>query len=1081
MKNEEQVKQKLQNQMQTAQKKQQANIQINKQNEQAYVLKKPDEVPYPLNFGDAMFVLQDTRKVSDIVAQRDARNNELLADKENKDKTKPKLTFKERVTKKAESFKDDVSILNKNKRFILGDTPQMAALKRKVIALHNFLNSPDELNKMRKDGKSIDPAKFLETVKTVFNEAIEACEWYLQNKTPSSWWGKGKERYRMVSKIKTQAEADLQSYTMAHTALVQNAVVLSSGQMNTPLAVLQNILTTEVIGQPEWQNQGNSTDVYKIKLRINGEEKTFYMKENLQLISANIPAFLDRRKKQLSVSQQNKKANKPDKEEQRMVENKTDDVDYQNGINLLEKMKEKLDNEGNMNERHKMEQRFANFFGHDFDEMFKEYHAYVSALENNEQVSVADLLEEWQDKLDADQNNYMAQQIVKALKDAVNSENGEKPKPITAFEWMKDRICKEESGLDPDKDKDIIKLLGEMQEKNANERKKDTGAGRIETLFRVTLGKEVELYGQMKQRGNIADNEIAAANNSATAELAKQAGFTEVICDSYSTLATYKDRTGQDVQNFVTVIEVAEGEEMVELLHSAIRNKKKIKYTPNAIRQLIKLHAMDLVCLQVDRHGRNFKCDVINDNEGNYVVTSIKAYDNDMSFTEESLLNVFLSKDKKDTKKAGFLPPIFKTVKKNSLEYVHLAKNYFHMKAKRGLNPPPKGSKPQFTNRKGQLQDMNDKAADILMIMPFKQPEDFMAKKGEVKKRAVLNRKGEVVEEAKELSYESQEGRKAIDEFNSLIKGLMDILYVSKTKDDDKKYFMEFNIKEKLSDDEKQTLGQLIKRLEALHENYDFTDNVEFNGYMARTFINVLTNNMFNNCVGAKEGWITAMLHYLTNRYCKDDFVQKGYQEMALEEPKEMQALHRKDQEPGEEGDLYVPTLLHYDNEAYKNLCELDRKLNEGDPDLIGKLNDRHITDEAGQGRISKLQALKNRVRETIDQLKAAEKAAQNFYKAMGYDEKDKRAKFFLDREDYKEFSDLKEFTWNAGETYLAIDNDQFLAGQEEFSTLMTPGEKQQWLDATNTRLTDQKRHKFRKIDDVTNNPLSGEIYRGAA
>jgi hypothetical protein len=45
----------------------------------------------------------------------------------------------------------------------------------------------------------------------------------------------------------------------------------------------------------------------------------------------------------------------------------------------------------------------------------------------------------------------------------------------------------------------------------------------------------------------------------------------------------------------------------------------------------------------------------------------------------------------------------------------------------------------------------------------------------------------------------------------------------------------------------------------------------------------------------------------------------------------------------------------------------------------------------------------------------------------------------------------------------------------------MTPGEKQQWLDATNTRLTDQKRHKFRKIDDVTNNPLSGELYKGAA
>lgn len=134
-----------------------------------------------------------------------------------------------------------------------------------------------------------------------------------------------------------------------------------------------------------------------------------------------------------------------------------------------------------------------------------------------------------------------------------------------------------------------------------------------------------------------------------------------------------------------------------------------------------------------------------------------------------------------------------------------------------------------------------------------------------------------------------------------------------------------------------------------------------------------------------------------------------------------------------------------------------------------------HITDEQyGEQKRSKLKALKIRVDQQIQQLLEAEKAAQIFYKAKGYTDPPHN-KFFLLEEEAEKIEDLSEYTWNAGDTYLAIDNDEYLGGQPEFASLMTEGEKTAMLNATNNRLTDQKRHKYKKVSDL-NNPLSNKI-----
>ena len=1064
MKQEQEVLQKLDIH---AQQQNQTEAVITQPLQERRELERPDLKPYPLEFGQEMFVLQDKRTLAQVVRARNQRIQSLRQD-ETETQEEKKLTFKQKAENRDRTLRDEISILNRNKRFILGDTPEMAALKKKAVALTNYLNSKTVMNDMRENG-SINPQKFLLTTNKVFNAAIEACTWYLDHKTPSKWWGKGKERYEMVGRIKRRAEAERKAYSEAHTALVQNAIIGASREKKTPREVLESIRTTRVIGKPEWQNQGNSTDVYKVVLQIEGTNRTFYMKENLPLISADIPGFLERRTGQLSASLAHKKAGEADSEEKRMTENHTDETDYANGTALLQAMKNKLDNEEDVAERHKMEQRFANFFGWDFDEMFKEYHAYRSALINGNKDGdkLEEVLQVWREKA-KDQTNTMAQKILAQLLEAKTKAEGEQDvQPMTAFEWMKQQICSGDGrGLDPEKDKDLIDLMEEMQEKNEEELKQN-GAGRIETLFRITLGKEVELYGQMKQRGSISDNDISAANNIATAELAKEAGFEDVVCDSYATVASYENRAGEYKQNFVTVIEVAEGEEMVELLHKAMEEKKKIHYTPKAIEQLMQLHAMDLITLQVDRHGRNFKCDCVKDADGNYVIKSVKAYDNDMSFTEQSLAQVFMNQEGTSTKKAGFLPPLFKTVKKNSPEYIYLAKKYFMLDAKRSLRAT---SKPQYYNDdEKKMIDMSERDADKLMVMPFKFTDSFSEEGG-----TVMDRKT-----GKELSENTKEAKAATKELITLIADLKKLIFRDKRLEDPNGFYVQNSIRTDLTDDEKIGLGKLIRRLEILHEKYDFTNNVKL-GLTSQIFLERLIGKMVPNMVGAKEGWITAMLYYLSNTYSADQKVQEGYKTIVVE-TEEMKALRKKEGQPGEEGDLYVPTLLHFSKKAYDNIQRLYNRLMDNDPALIGKLNDMHISDElSGTQTVSKLAALKTRVKETLDQLMEAKAAAENFYKAMGYAEGDPKAKFFLESKDFEAFDDLSELSWNPGETYLAIDNDQYLAGQEEFAELMTSGEKQQWLDAVNVRLTDQKRHKFHKVDNL-DNPLSGKLYKEPA
>jgi len=288
-----------------------------------------------------------------------------------------------------------------------------------------------------------------------------------------------------------------------------------------------------------------------------------------------------------------------------------------------------------------------------------------------------------------------------------------------------------------------------------------------------------------------------------------------------------------------------------------------------------------------------------------------------------------------------------------------------------------------------------------------------------------------------------------------------------------------------LTEEELTKLGALTYEIQKIHENYDFTD-VHLTGAIKAIFerwgyldrVMPVTDDEHR---GVVEAWLDSLLYYLTNAYGHDKAFMRGYDSKKIKSLGAVRELEIKkgENKPGEEGDLYVPTMLHFSYKAYRNLQRMQKKLKEGENNsLLKDLADSNITDQqSGNQKRSKLTALRMRVDQQLKQLKEAEKAAKIFYKAKGYT--GVHAKFFLTDEEAEQIKDLREFTWNAGETYLAIDNDEYLAGQEEFYKMMTEGEKMQWLNATNNRYTDQKRHKFHKVNTIKDNPLSNTIYRG--
>ncbi len=149
----------------------------------------------------------------------------------------------------------------------------------------------------------------------------------------------------------------------------------------------------------------------------------------------------------------------------------------------------------------------------------------------------------------------------------------------------------------------------------------------VEGFCSYVMKKAIE--DNMTQLAGIKRGSSMSDRNVATSRMAEQFGIGNIVAKS-ETVSIIKDDGSRDRAN---TMEGVEGKTYRELVIDAHLEGRHIKLSPNAVMQLYCLQVFDLICGQIDRHRGNIIVSYrLNDNM--YIVDSIKAIDNDISFGE---------------------------------------------------------------------------------------------------------------------------------------------------------------------------------------------------------------------------------------------------------------------------------------------------------------------------------------------------------------------------------------------------------------------------------------------------------------
>ena len=415
------------------------------------------------------------------------------------------------------------------------------------------------------------------------------------------------------------------------------------------------------------------------------------MKENLPLINKDIDGFLERRKGELSASLEYKKQggdniidigeqNKHE-EELRMSKANADETDYSNGIGFLKLLQDMINDTKDVTEKSELRREFALLFKHDFDKVFRELKEYNGAAVYFTENRI-ESLEELEEEAKTDPQAKIVLMILQNTKNKAKKSKIEIPKVISPSEWVI-----KELNIQNKKIKDFLinidkqPVNNNMRQMDPNDKRADyVQVSRIEALFRISMGKEVELYGQMMEKDKIEDNEMSQYNTMATSYLGDNFGFRNEVVSTKIKKTSFTRWDGKRSERTVTLQEVAKGAEWIDV----IKTHREVNLSMNAVKQLIRLQMFDTLTQQKDRHGRNFKCEVKESGWRNSSATveKIKAYDHDQSFTTGNLATSFEEKRDKngkliEVKDNRFLPSLQKVIKKNSPEYKYIMRKYF--------------------------------------------------------------------------------------------------------------------------------------------------------------------------------------------------------------------------------------------------------------------------------------------------------------------------------------------------------------------------------------------------------------------
>ncbi len=952
------------------------------------------------------------------------------------------------------------------------DSPEMVRVKKTLNLVTNLIsqNLSEYVKEDENGAQFVDVPELREKLNTALDECVAACDNYFKKKREQGGgkYSAGIRRLGLVNEVRKRCMEEklkfgalLESLTVKAGLEENNLEILRERSLQQ---LTEQHLTLEAEeGSTEWQNEGNSTDVYKIKATNNGEN--YFIKENIPLISEDISGFLDRRETQLNYSSENRGANV---EERRLKDGHVGASDYQLALSFIRALKTRITRADDA-DRTAVSEKVVSLLAHDFDKMFSELETHNYAADH---VDDTDMDWEAASKDKKHPLNGVAVYICSYRKnnmgEAAGGRAGEPLKKMTELEWITKKL-----GLDANRDRDILNVFRDQSE-NA-----------IGKLFRVSLGKEVELFGQIRERQGSETKEIAAANNTATYQLAKKMGFEDVITGSETRVVKFKDRNGQMVERFCTVMKEAKGEEFVNLIKRAEKEQMKIHYTPDAVRQLMRLQAFDVVCNQTDRHGRNFKCEFDEDKEkGTIVIKKIMSYDHDNSFGEGSIEKLVAGE------KNGFLPGLNKTLKKGSAEYKYVNKKYFGIKCPDWIEKATKPILRGFSNEYGRHRSIKEAPSTMFknlqpeksmgqVLMHFKHSDftSFVTKEGEgdanwygsIYKRDQMKEDSKYPEGKNEVTDE-KEYEEVSQELGTIFTGLKEIL-------DPKRYGtakenIANGLRTDLKKEEKQEVFRLLDRLHILNEKYDFSTLTPKNTY---------DRQWCASHSGFLDYWIQNMLYAYANLFREDPDVaelaagstEKEYTEEEMEQRrKDMNTLSN------ENGDLEIPSMLHFDYAAYMQIREIATR---DDPQMEADLKLLNFSE-------AKVKGIKKRCQDILSHLETARKKAEAFFRLAGWKSDTPQGRFFLKAEDgdYDKINDLSQLSVDPGSTYLSIDNENYLFGQQEFSKLAKIEEEDRAFNEEVKKRKDKRWHHEEYGDGkearktFLANPLQSAIFKKA-
>ena len=133
---------------------------------------------------------------------------------------------------------------------------------------------------------------------------------------------------------------------------------------------------------------------------------------------------------------------------------------------------------------------------------------------------------------------------------------------------------------------------------------------------------------QICDTAGIKSDNLISTRNIATSRMAELLNVKKLVAESRQVYIV--DRETSSVRTGIAMSQVA-GSDYSELTNQVKTDNRTMIHSPEAVRQLVCLQMLDVLCAQIDRNKSNIFA-AQTEQDGKVVITGIQAIDNDMAF-----------------------------------------------------------------------------------------------------------------------------------------------------------------------------------------------------------------------------------------------------------------------------------------------------------------------------------------------------------------------------------------------------------------------------------------------------------------